>query len=266
MPTDVINNEIKSLLEDFIAQYIMPDILDKDNLLGILTYGSSLTGYSSKNSDIDLLVILNYAQETIRGVKNFKGRKIEYFIKPIEKFLSESVKFTKSNCPSHVALEQNAYFLYDKGDFISNILKSSVYFYNKNREIPNDNFDLKLVQIDNRISSLKNIFIRQGKEFHMVYYNIVEMIRALHSKRNDEADIPFAKAYRIYTDSDYYNRFVSNNATNTLPDKKFVALYKNCVEEFTNKEEMLKNLERLYDYEKQFYEIDPTNYQIHIRK
>ena len=84
MPSDQIDLEVKFIVEKFLKESIYPNILDKDNLLGVLVYGSSLTGFSSKNSDIDLLVILNEAEETIRGVQFFEGKKIEYFIKPIE--------------------------------------------------------------------------------------------------------------------------------------------------------------------------------------
>jgi len=260
-----INEEVIALLTEFLELHIYPRILDKDNLLAVLTYGSSLTGFSSQNSDIDLLIILNNAEETIRGVKYFKGKKVEYFIKPIEKFLSESVKFTKSNCPSHVALQQNAYFIYDKAGLVSNILKADVEYYNTNRTIPKDNYDLKLVQIENRIASLKNIYERQGIEFAMVYFNILEMIRALHSKKNDEAEIPFAKAFRIYTNPEYYDKFVSNNAGNTKPDDKFVKLYVKCIEEHSDPEIMLKNLDNLFDYEKGFYEINPEDYEISLK-
>ena len=63
---DVLNKA--QAIEKFLKESIYPNILDKDNLLGVLVYGSSLTGFSSKNSDIDLLIILNEAEETIRGV------------------------------------------------------------------------------------------------------------------------------------------------------------------------------------------------------
>ena len=252
------------MLSDFLETYIYPQILDKDNLLAILTYGSSLTGFASNNSDIDLLIILNECDHLTRGVKFFKGKKVEYFIKPIEKFLDEAIKHTKNNCPSHVALEQNAYFLYDKGDFVKNILKSDAQFYNQNRQIPKDNFDLKLVQAENRLASLKNIYERNGKEFHMVYFNLLEMIRTLHSKRNDEANVPFAKAYRVYSDPNYYHKYVSNNADNTKPDPTFVELYTSCVNEYLNKEKMMSYIQALYDYEKQFYKINPEDYELNL--
>lgn len=265
MPTKEINPEIKELLTEFCNKYIWPmDLfLDKDNLLAIVTYGSSLTGFSSKNSDVDLLIIANKADNITRGVKMFKGKKIEYFIKPIEAFLSEGVKYTKSNCPSHVALYQNAYILFDRCN-IKEFLHADAEFYNQNRQQPKQNFDLKLVQIENRIASLKNILERDGKEFHMVYFNVLEMLRAYHSTRSEEAEIPFAKAYRVYNDSEYYNKFVSNNASNPLPDKQFVKLYNSCVEEYSNKQQMLTNLENLYNYEKQFVNINPTDYEIKL--
>ena len=58
MPTNKINEEVKKVVKKFLMNEIYPNILDKDNLLGVLVYGSSLTGFSSKNSDIDLLIVL----------------------------------------------------------------------------------------------------------------------------------------------------------------------------------------------------------------
>ncbi len=265
MPTKEINPEVKELLLDFCEKYILPmDLfLDKDNLLAILTYGSSLTGFSSENSDIDLLIVANKADGITRGVKYFRNKKIEYFIKPIELLLSEGVKYAKENCPSHVALYQNAYFLLDRCN-VEEFLHADSQFYNQNREKLKQNYDLKFVQIENRLASLKNILIRDGKEFYMVYYNVLEMVRTFHSQRSEEAEIPFTKAYRIYNDSAYYDKFVSNNASNPLPDKQFVKLYNACVEESSNKSNMLSNLQALYDYEKQFVTINTTDYQIKL--
>lgn len=263
MPTDKINNELKELIERFLSSNIYPKILDKDNLLGILVYGSSLTGFSSKNSDIDVLIILNEASKVIRGVNTFEGKKVEYFIKPLEKFLSEGIDFTKRNCPSHVALEQNAYIFYDKSGLIANILKSDKNFYNQNRKKPNQNYELKFVQIGNRIASLKNILDRNGDEFYMVYYNILEMIRKFHSEIHDEAEIPFAKAYRIYNDAHYYDSFVSNYATNPMPEPRFVKLYSKCVK-LDDKRNMITHLDKLYEYENQFVKINPNDYEIKL--
>ena len=254
--------ETRKIIDKFLNTDIYPRVLDKDNLLGVVVYGSATTGYFDKNSDIDILILLNEAENSVRGVKYVDGTKIEYFIKPIEKFLSESVSFTNTNCPSHIALNQNCEILYGKKDFVKNILNADNEFYNKNHKKPEINYLQKIVQIDNRISSLKNIYERCGNEFEMVYYNVLEMIRTLHSANMGEADIPFVKAYRIYNDEDYYNKYVGKNAKNIIPNKEFVKKYNKCVEEKDNREIMMKNLINLYKFEKQNYKIDPKDYEL----
>lgn len=261
MPTNNINHKVKEVVESFLDEYIYPEILDMHQLLGILVYGSSLTGNASKNSDIDLLILMNEGSVVTRGVTIHKGQKIEYFIKPIERFFDESIMFTNSNCPSHVALGQNAYILYDNGGIVKNFLEADKTFYNKNHKKPNVDFDKKLVQIENRLASLKNIADRYGKEFYYVYYNTLELIRQYNSGVNGEADIPFAKAYRIYTDPEYYDKFVGQDADNPKPTDEFVKRYISCIEVGSRKQ-MMQNIQGLYDYIKQFSKIDPTNYQI----
>lgn len=265
MPSDYIDNKVRSITEAFLEEHVLPTIIDKDNLLGVIVYGSSLTGFASANSDIDILVLLREAEKTIRGVKPYKGCKMEYFIKPIEKFLSEGVAFSKRNCPSHLALEQNGFILYDTNDFLRNLLKADAKYYNTNRQKPQINYELKFVQIENRLASLRNILERDSKEFYMVYYNILEMIRSFHSKINGEAEIPFAKAYRIYTDKNYYDKFVGKEVSNPKPNQEFIELYSKCIEIQDSKSDMLKNLERLFQLEQQNISINPNDYEIDLK-
>ena len=260
----MMSDEVKKIIDKFLITNIFPKILDKDNLLGVIVYGSMATGYYDNNSDIDLLVLLNHAEKSIRGVKYFEGVKFEYFIKPIERFLSEGVSFTNSNCPSHIALNQNAEILYGKKDFVKNILNADNEFYNKNHRCPDMKFDKKLVQIDNRLSSLLNIYKRNGIEFNMVYYNLLELIRDLHSSHSGEAAVPFVKAYRLYTDQEYYDNYVGKNADNAMPDNEFVKLYRNCIEHVESREIMLKNITDLYTYEKSHYGINPKDYELEV--
>ena len=265
MPSDYIDYKVRKITESFIEEHILPSIVDKSNLLGAVVYGSSVTGFASQNSDIDVLVLLREAEQTIRGVKQYNGCKMEYFIKPIEKFLSEGVTFAKRNCPSHLALEQNGFILYDDSGFLQNILRADAEYYNSNRQKPTLNYELKFVQIENRIASLKNILGRDGKEFYMVYYNILEMIRNFHSQISGEAEIPFAKAYRIYNDENYYNNFVGKQVSNPKPSKKFVELYSQCVELQDDKAQMIANLEELFQFTQEHISINPSNYEMILK-
>ena len=60
--------------------------LNNEHVLGILFYGSYLTGVNTTNSDIDLHIIFDNDEPThlIRGNKIIDGTRIEYFEKPIE--------------------------------------------------------------------------------------------------------------------------------------------------------------------------------------
>lgn len=258
----MVDERIKKIIDKFLSKHIYPRIVDKDNLLGVIVYGSATTGYFDKNSDVDVFILLNEAENVIRGVKIVDGVKIEYFIKPIEKFLSEGVNFSNMNCPSHIALNQNCEILYGKTALVKNILNSDNEYYNTNHKKPQINYLLKLVQIDNRLSSLKNIYKRNGEEFEMVYYNILEMIRSLHTAYNGEASIPFVKAFRVYNDSNYYKKYVGKNAKNPMPNPEFVEKYNKCIKEKGNREIMLKNLCDLYQYENQNYKINPKDYEL----
>ncbi len=59
--------------------------LQNEHVLGIYFYGSYLTGYNNKHSDIDLHVIFdnNDLKHLIRGSMYIEGIRIEYFEKPI---------------------------------------------------------------------------------------------------------------------------------------------------------------------------------------
>ena len=258
----MIDEQAKTTIDEFLNSTVYPNILDRQNVLGVIVYGSATTGYFDKNSDIDLLILLNYSDHCVRGVKRINGTKIEYFIKPIERFLTEGVEFTNTNCPSHIALNQNAEILYGQKDFVKNILNADNEFYNQRHKRPNVDFSKKLVQIDNRIASLKNIYKRNGVEFNMVYYNILEMIRDIHSSHSGEAAIPFVKAYRVYTDPEYYDKYVGKKAANNKPSKTFIKFYTACVEQSDSRETMLKNLTALFNYEKEFYKINPNDYEL----
>ena len=62
MPTNQINLEIKTLFTDTSDTEIYTEILDSDNLLGVLTYGQALTGFASQNADNDQICTLKKKQ------------------------------------------------------------------------------------------------------------------------------------------------------------------------------------------------------------
>ena len=39
MPSDYIDNKVRTIAENFLNEHIYPQIIDKDNLLGVVVYG-----------------------------------------------------------------------------------------------------------------------------------------------------------------------------------------------------------------------------------
>ena len=60
--------------------------MDNEHVLGVLFYGSYLSGFNTKNSDIDLHVIFDNSdlEHLIRGNTYVDGTRIEYFEKTID--------------------------------------------------------------------------------------------------------------------------------------------------------------------------------------
>ncbi len=260
-----INEELKQLALDFYENVLFNKVLDPSNILGCIIYGSSTTGALQKSSDIDMLLLVNSAEFTTRGVSFYKGQKFEYFVKPIEKFLSETIKYTNSNTPSQVALYQNGYILIDNYGIVSNFIKTARDFYIKNHKGKKQNVQLELAQISNRICSLKNILESNGVEFDYVYFNILEMIRTFQSEYNGEAQVGFAKAYKVYNDNEYYDKYVGKDAGNKKPDNTFVKLFNECVKNNKNNLEKLQNLTKLYNFIKSSVKEFKEEYEIELK-
>jgi len=72
----------------------------KRNILGILVSGSYVYGNLSKNSDIDLFIVMEDLQWREKGIKIFNGVEVEYFLQPYSQILkyfereSENLKRT----------------------------------------------------------------------------------------------------------------------------------------------------------------------------
>ena len=60
----------------------------KENILGILVSGSYVTGQLSKNSDIDLFVVMKDVNWREKGIKMFHGVEVEYFLQPYSQVLN----------------------------------------------------------------------------------------------------------------------------------------------------------------------------------
>ena len=74
-------------VENIILKFIYEmEYLENKHVLGAFFYGSFLTGFNEKHSDIDLSIIFDNEKpdRLVRGNKYIDGIRIEYFEKQIE--------------------------------------------------------------------------------------------------------------------------------------------------------------------------------------
>lgn len=199
------------------------DYINNDSVLGIVFYGSFLTGFSNNKSDIDLHIIMNDdITQIVRGATMQDGFKIEYFEKPLHDLY---------NCVDHDFLTHNnallpiighGKILYDK---IGEVKKLQDYILQKYREplVPLAENDAKefAIIIDNRIKNLQSLLDYGHPAFNYNYYLLLEKMRKFYSRLCGSADIPATKSFRIYSDLEYRKSFCQT----VIPDDKFVEIF-----------------------------------------
>lgn len=228
----VINDNINIEIPSFTLKKILLFIkemgyLNNEHCLGVFVYGSSLTGFNTSYSDIDLHVIFDNEnlEHLIRGAKIIDGTKIEYFEKPIR-----DIYLSIEN--GYLNQDNACYPLFGKGAIVferNNKLKA-LQQYAINRFStpmpPLDEEDSKeqVSIINNRMEKLERYAIEDDPKFDHLYHLTIDKIRKFYHKVIGISKIPTSKVYRIYTDEEYRKSTYKEN-----PEPKFVNMYLNLI-------------------------------------
>ena len=233
------------------------------NLLGIVLYGSYLTGYNNELSDIDLHIVMNdNHRKIVRGTETIDDFKIEYFEKPIsDLYLS---------CDNDFMLHGNAMLaIIGKGrilcDKYGEVKKLQDYILEKySNPLPKlDSNDAKemAVIIENRISKLSLLAKEKRVDFNHQYHLLIEKIRKFYSRVLGCADIPTIKAYKIYSDEKYRESFCKTD----IPDQEFLDLYFKAINYNGTYDEKMEIIYELYMIATKNISVDPNNYRIFVK-
>ncbi len=233
-----------------------------EHFLGAIVYGSSLTGFNTETSDIDLHIIFdnNDPNRIIRGESLVDGKNIEYFEKPIEDvYLMAENEFQNQNNASFSIIGKGEIVYERKGD-LTNLQK---YVINRFKDkLPHLDIDEAREQIsisDNKIQKLENLVKEDGPYFNHFYHIVLEKMRKTHHRINGIPKIPTSKVHRIYTDEAYRKSVYKTNPT---PD--FVEDYLNLITQGRDKRQMLESLKSFYNKVKQNIELG-DEYRIPIK-
>lgn len=218
--------------------------IDDEHFLGIIVYGSSLTGFNTEISDIDLHVIFDNSNPNrmIRGEKLIDGKKIEYFEKPIDdEYLMAENEFLNQNNASLPILGKGE-IVFTRDNSLINLQKYILHRFQDN--LPPLNIDEAREQIsiiDNKIQKLENLLNEDSPYFDHLYHIVLEKMRKIHHRIIGISKIPTSKVHRIYTDEPYRKSTYKTN-----PSQGFVENYLSLLLPENNKQQMLESLKSFY--------------------
>lgn len=236
--------------------------IDDEHFLGVIVYGSSLTGFNTEISDIDLHVIFDNSDPNrmIRGEKLVDGKKIEYFEKPIDdEYLMAENEFLNQNNASLPILGKGE-IVFARDNSLINLQKYILHRFQDN--LPPLNIDEAREQIsiiDNKIKKLENLLNEDSPYFDHLYHIVLEKMRKIHHRIIGISKIPTSKVHRIYTDEPYRKSTYKTN-----PSQDFVENYLSLVIPENNKKQMLESLKSFYIKVKQNIELG-EEYRIPIK-
>ena len=236
--------------------------MDDEHFLGIIVYGSSLTGFNTEISDIDLHVIFDNSDPNrmIKGEKLVDGKKIEYFEKPIDdEYLMAENEFLNQNNASLPILGKGE-IVFARDNSLINLQKYVLYRFQDNLPPLNANEAREQISIiDNKIQKLENLLNEDSPYFEHLYHIVLEKMRKTHHRIIGIPKIPTSKVHRIYTDEPY-----RKSTCKTNPSQDFVEDYLSLVTPGNDKKQMLESLKAFYIKVKQNIELG-EEYRIPIK-
>ena len=236
--------------------------ISNEHFLGAIVYGSSLTGFDTETSDIDLHIIFDNSDPNriIRGESLVDGKKIEYFEKPIEDvYLMAENEFSNQNNASYSIIGKGE-IVYERKGALTNLQKYVINRFKDN--LPPLNIDEAREQIsiiDNKIQKLENLAKDDSSYFNHLYHIVLEKMRKTHHRIIGISKIPTSKVHKIYTDEAYRKSTYKTN-----PAQDFVEDYLNLVTQGKDKKQMLESLKSFYNKVKQNIELG-DEYRIPIK-
>lgn len=249
-------NMIKKHIEKCISK------LNIDDYIGIIVYGSYVTGESNDLSDLDIMIIKKEHDSSDIGSIVIDGIRIEYFIQGLKR-LYESVKIEMdNNDPSHLTKFATCEIVEDKTGEVEEFIEYAKKLYEtKIKKSFDDKDKFEIFSINNRLEDLGSLL--NADSFYAVYYTTLERIRNAYCRVNGFISLPLTKIEHMYTDKDYSKKYI-NSSEHTLPDEEFMSLYLQCLN-ISDRNTMYDNINKLYRYAFYAYDFDPNNFHIKFK-
>lgn len=247
--------EIPSTTFKKILKFIKEmDYLNNEHCLGVIVYGSSLTGFNTENSDIDLHIIFDNEDlnHLIRGNKIIDDTKIEYFEKPIKDIYLEIENGYLNQNNASFSIIGKGTIVFERDNKLSLLQQYALNRFSTPMPcLSEDDAREQVSIINNRMEKLEKFAINNDPNFEHLSHLTIDKIRKFYHKSVGIPKIPTSKVYRIYTDEGYRNSIYKEN-----PDSGFINMYLNLIT--TNCVDKLQRLEMI----KEFYNYATRNIKL----
>lgn len=209
---------------------------------GIIVCGSYITGNPTKNSDIDLHIVLkNGCKWRERGNKIVNGILIEYFANPpeqIKKYL-ESDRNKRRKIDAHIFTTGK--IILDKEGEVKKLKElAKEYLKRSFEEAPSFKIEFGKYHIWDMMDNLEEVYNRKTPDFNFVYHSFLNVIFETYAEFKKYPKTVENKIYRFLTDKKDQKKYLIH----PFQDKKFVAIFTKAIQE-KNKDKMLEIFNKL---------------------
>lgn len=187
---------------DVINEFIERKNLNKEDILGIVFYGSSCYKTAKKHSDIDLLIITN-SSNSYKGVVYLHGKKIEYFEKSIYDLEDQISELSESTDESLFSIFKNGQIISSQGQTME-YLRERVLSTVKTLQTKANNMVSK-----NNIIEIENFLLENpnNKFTRYLLFNLLEEIRKSYHEQKRYSRLPSSKVYDLYKNPEYAKKY-----------------------------------------------------------
>lgn len=253
-------------IDDTINKFI--DIMgyrEDEHVLGVIFYGSYLTGYNHKKSDLDLHIIYDNEEpdKLSRGVTYLDGIKVEYFEKPIgDIYESVDSDFENQNS-AMLPIVGKCKIIFDRYGDIHSLKEYTLdKFSNPLPKLDRDTAVEYVLIINNRMEKLETACETNSPYFTHLYHLTIGKIRKFYHKLNGITQIQTSKVFKLYSDKEYARRFCDGN----IPDDTFIMMYLDAVSDTSSDVGVrYKKALDLWNYAKRDVKFDENHYRVLIK-
>lgn len=253
--------DTKKIIAEFISDM---GYLENEHVIGCFFYGSLLTGFGNKNSDLDLHIIFDNSdpEHLIRGNKVIDGQRIEYFEKPIrDLYLSIENDYNRQN-NALLSILGTSRIIFDKTGQVEELQKYALKkFSNPLPPLEREDAREQVSILNNRMGKLERACANDDPYFNHLYHISIEKIRKFYHRLTGNPEVQSSKVYRVYTDENYRRSFYKEN----IPEQEFIDMFLDAAcDETSDKQTKLEKAQRLFNYAKRNVELG-DEYRIHIK-